>query len=375
MYKIKLCTFLLASVLSACKVQVDVPQGGHVVSVNGGFECSSGQSCEIEVKSTDFEAAYVAIPDEGHRFSGWRKKDRGIFGGSENPEVRISTAQFEGNEVLMSFLSSDEIFYLEPSFERLGPSGIRPGGEPGGSVFLNRPGKNEISSNSFYNYFKFTAKKGETLVIHTDLSLPLTDQEKSRCSSNPGTGTSPSSYDTAMNVYDKKLDRVTGICGENLTVKFETGGTYYVQFDYPENGTGLAYATSILGDSAINSPTGLLGAVSNPKPILLRSANRLNQENYLNYYRYTAQEGERIILNVNLNLPMTSQQKNRCSSAGDFPSTSYDTRVYIYDSTLTPVGGVCGEELRFDFPWAGTYLFHFRYGNQSAGFFNAAAVN
>lgn len=113
--------FVSCMVLSACWVEVVAPVGGSVESENG-FYCYGWADCQggmISITNTNFDDVFYATPDEGYEFVGWKKRDRGLCGGSSDP-CKLSTLQFEGNAGLMSFLDSDEVFYLEAVFEEIG---------------------------------------------------------------------------------------------------------------------------------------------------------------------------------------------------------------------------------------------------------------
>ncbi len=99
--------------LSACKIQVEVPQGGTVVTASGTYRCEAGTTCTIEVDDLLFDETFDVVADEGFGFAGWQVRDRGLCGGTREP-CKLSTGLFEGNVALLSKLASDEMFYLEP---------------------------------------------------------------------------------------------------------------------------------------------------------------------------------------------------------------------------------------------------------------------
>lgn len=121
--------------LAGCKIEVPVPSGGYVTTQSGVFTCNAGQTCIIKANDLTFDETFIAVPDNGMKFVRWEKRDRGFFGGSTNDTARLFTSGFEDNDILMSFLKSDETFYLEPVFEtslstneqlaRLSPSNFR----------------------------------------------------------------------------------------------------------------------------------------------------------------------------------------------------------------------------------------------------------
>lgn len=108
-----LCGLLLA-LLSACKITVTVPAGGRVVTEDG-FECLAGQTCEIEVDSTNFDSTFTAIAEDGYTFARWRDKTRAFCGNRSTP-CYLSTSGFVDKPKLLEVLASDRVFFLEPVF-------------------------------------------------------------------------------------------------------------------------------------------------------------------------------------------------------------------------------------------------------------------
>ena len=251
------------------------------------------------------------------------------------------------------------------------------GGAPDSPVELSLASEHLISSNSFYNYFRYTGVKGEKLVIHAQLNIPLSDTEKSRCSEDPGRGNRPSSYDRQIHIYNSALVRVDGICGEDLIFTIPEDGDYIFQPEYPSSGGGIFYVASVVGNSAVVSPSGVLGQPGAPASISFDSWNKTSENTFYNYYATFANEGDKIVINTALNTPLSVKQKRMCAwspGTGTSPS-SYDTQIHVYDSYLNRVGGVCGEDFVFIVPVTGWYIFHFSFAQQSAGYFNAAIIN
>ncbi|MEM9396314.1 MAG: YHYH protein [Pseudomonadota bacterium] len=108
---------LTASVLllAGCKIQVIAPQGGSVTTESGNYLCEAGNSCQIEVTDTLFSETFTVVANDGYEFVGWRSRDKGLCGGSTEA-CTLFTSGFAGNEALLAFLASDEVFYLEAVF-------------------------------------------------------------------------------------------------------------------------------------------------------------------------------------------------------------------------------------------------------------------
>ncbi len=110
-----LITLFAAFWLAGCKIRIEVPDGGYVTTESGAITCASGTTCDIDVIDLYFNETFVAKPDSGLYFNGWKKRDRGLFGGSHEP-AKVVTSGFAGNPGLLAVLASDEIFYLTPTF-------------------------------------------------------------------------------------------------------------------------------------------------------------------------------------------------------------------------------------------------------------------
>jgi N-acetylneuraminic acid mutarotase len=103
-------------ILSGCKVEITVPEGGRVGTISGAYACESGETCTIDVVDVFFDETFQAKPAPGYTFAAWRQKGRAFCGGRNRP-CRLSTTGFPGTK-LMPFLESDDVFYLEPVFGR-----------------------------------------------------------------------------------------------------------------------------------------------------------------------------------------------------------------------------------------------------------------
>jgi hypothetical protein len=105
----------MALTLSACRIQVEVPQGGSVITESGDYRCSAGSTCTVEVADLLFDETFLVETEEGYSFAGWAVRSRGLCGGSTAP-CALRTAGFATYPALVALLDSDEIFYLEPVF-------------------------------------------------------------------------------------------------------------------------------------------------------------------------------------------------------------------------------------------------------------------
>lgn len=114
-----LCLLLLA--MAGCKLHIVVPAGGEVLSQSGEYRCQAGQTCPIEVLDLFFDETFEAVPAEGYDFERWLNRERGFCGGNSD-SCRLVTSGFAGNDILLSFLASDIVFFLQPIFRLTDPN-------------------------------------------------------------------------------------------------------------------------------------------------------------------------------------------------------------------------------------------------------------
>ena len=69
-------------VISGCRLEIEVPEGGKVVTQSGNFECLAGETCVIEVTDASFDETFIAMPDNGYSFR-WRKIPGAFCGGDQ----------------------------------------------------------------------------------------------------------------------------------------------------------------------------------------------------------------------------------------------------------------------------------------------------
>lgn len=78
--------------------------------------CEASQTCEIEVVDLLFDETFVAEPAQGYTFDRWHPEAFYLCGDLSG-HCPIFTAGFEGHEVLMDILASDEAWFLAPVFK------------------------------------------------------------------------------------------------------------------------------------------------------------------------------------------------------------------------------------------------------------------
>lgn len=114
------------------------------------------------------------------------------------------------------------------------------------------------------------------------------------------------------------------------------------------------------------------GSASSPKALSVEAANTFGTDAFFNNFWYVASADERLLVRVNLATPLSDTQSARCSGSGS-PS-GYSTDVHVYDLRGVRVGGICSEDLTFNFAAAGTYLLNFEFPSNGGGTFNAASL-
>ena len=131
---------------SGCRIRLSVTGDGTIESASGDFNCPNTGFCgDVSVTNTDFDETFIARPREGSVFVGWRRRDRGLCGGSTD-DCRLFTSGFEGNDSLLAFLDSDEVFFLE-------------------ALFLDDAGSGVGNASSCFNPALYEVGSSATLVI------------------------------------------------------------------------------------------------------------------------------------------------------------------------------------------------------------------
>ena len=110
-----LATGLAAISLQGCQLEIKVPNGGRVVTEDGSFACEANQTCTIDVVDLFFNQTFIAEPEPGYSFTGWRRRDGYFCGGLTEP-CSLATAGFEDNDAGQAVLESDQTFFLQPRF-------------------------------------------------------------------------------------------------------------------------------------------------------------------------------------------------------------------------------------------------------------------
>jgi len=258
------------------------------------------------------------------------------------------------------------------------------GGSASSPAAIQKDQQFVINDNPFYNYYKFTGKKGDKFFIDSFLSSALTESEKNGCDFN-GSG-NPAKQLISITDSSNKVVRWT--CGEHTIATLPADGDYVLSMNFTSH-AGTGYIASTTGDSAITTPTGTAGSPSNPIQVNTAGNNILSSNENFNYYKVKANAGDQLTLQVTLKQPISSDKIAGCSAntgngaisdtaAAYLATLTYESTrspvAHIYDSNFKALYNLCDASLKYTVPTTGTYILSFNYGQQSAGYFNLAIL-
>ena len=118
-----------------------------------------------------------------------------------------------------------------------------------------------------------------------------------------------------------------------------------------------------VNDKEPNSVPG--GTANAPAEMSLDLHNVVKKNSYYNYFKYAAEEDEKLTIQAILDNAILSTQRTDCQQNGE----SY---IAVYDSKMNRLDGIrtCTKYLRVEFPTEDTYVFQIQYpGNK--GYFTA----
>ena len=100
--------------LAGCKVSVEVPEGGQVLS-DQGLVCEAGETCVIDPSNTSWSESFQAVAAPGYVFTGWKQGHSFVCEGTG--DCTLSTTGFAGNAQLEALLDGDVTVFVAPQFE------------------------------------------------------------------------------------------------------------------------------------------------------------------------------------------------------------------------------------------------------------------
>ena len=105
--------------------------------------------------------------------------------------------------------------------------------------------------------------------------------------------------------------------------------------------------------------------------------NEISTDNFHNYFQYTGQEGESLVIHATLDNAISRNNLVNCSLGTGDLGTTY---IAVYDINLNWESEyqVCGTDITLTYPTDMTYIINFRYSSsiygKNSGYFNAASL-
>jgi len=103
----------LTGLLAGCPLEVVVPTGGDVRSDSGTLDCTSGNTCFVDVADTTFQETFTAVPRPGYEFAGWEGIANDLCDG---PTCEIDLVPRQGIQFWENFVASNTTGELKPIF-------------------------------------------------------------------------------------------------------------------------------------------------------------------------------------------------------------------------------------------------------------------
>ena len=107
--------------LGGCRILVEVPAGGQVVS-DQGLTCSAGSTCIVDVEDTSYEETFEAVAAPGYTFTGWAHVGGQTVCGNTEAPCAFDLTIFSGNALITALLVGDNDVVLAPVFEPVNDS-------------------------------------------------------------------------------------------------------------------------------------------------------------------------------------------------------------------------------------------------------------
>ena len=112
---LKLLLLVAAVLLSGCRLEVIVPEGGRVTSASGNLDCNAASTCQKDITDGNFEETFTAVPNTGYRFAGWgTETQKRCTGPTDSCTLSLRALPIS---IRNRVLSSDSVIRLRPIFE------------------------------------------------------------------------------------------------------------------------------------------------------------------------------------------------------------------------------------------------------------------
>ncbi|GAB3286317.1 DUF7477 domain-containing protein [Parahaliea aestuarii] len=261
-------SLLLLALLAGCKVEVLVPPGGKVITASGAYDCAAGQTCTLNIYDTYFDENFIAVPDSGYEFTGW-KKGNGYFCGGNRTSCPLTTRGFPGNNNLMAVLESDTVFRLQPVFRRVSQGPVRQsyqlsadfpsafirdnydrdlfitsmsGGDGGWNVFMS-----QVSGFTSQRYFSGSTFPGDNIQVAWNQDQSITEVAAHNgiwvVTATGGTGLGAQFWKTSATFPESSIEERWN-SGYSITDMAYKNGTWALVMSRVERFGGQAYKLS-----------------------------------------------------------------------------------------------------------------------------------
>ncbi|MEE4661260.1 MAG: hypothetical protein V2J89_12400, partial [Halieaceae bacterium] len=139
---LRACGLLAVLLLTACKIEVTVPEGGIVSSED--YIVNAGQTVVVDGIDAFFEQTFVAQAAPGYAFTQWLAAPAHFCGNTSAPCSLATGPAFEAGP-LAGLLQADLTFFLVPTFECVDESVC---GAAGTTDIAGRVGGDELAANA-----------------------------------------------------------------------------------------------------------------------------------------------------------------------------------------------------------------------------------
>ena len=109
----------IATVVTGCKLAVNVGEGGDALSSSGSSDCLENNGCEFVITDATFSESFTAVAKVGYRFVKWRAGEDYLCPDSANPTCVASNTEYQGNAAAEAVIASDKVYSIEPIFEQV----------------------------------------------------------------------------------------------------------------------------------------------------------------------------------------------------------------------------------------------------------------
>ena len=111
--------YCIATVVTGCKLALNVGEGGDALSSSGSLDCLENNDCEFVINDATFSESFTAVAKVGYRFVKWRAGEDYLCPDSANPTCVASNTEYQGIAAAEAVIASDKVYSIEPIFEQV----------------------------------------------------------------------------------------------------------------------------------------------------------------------------------------------------------------------------------------------------------------